>query len=100
MNGILAPVKILYSEHLFNRMTDIGAKESYHEAFVTINGENYRCLGLTETLGNGQFKFIGESTFSKGYIERVAGARWLKTPELPLELQCPNWVQSTYFNDR
>eukprot|EP00116_Pleurobrachia_bachei_P012354 sb/3472616/ len=82
-------------------MNDIGPKESYHQAFVTINGENYRCLGITQKLENGvQYKFVGEATYSRGYIERVASTYWHETQELPLELQCRNWVQSTYFDDK
>ena len=78
-------------------MSNFAPKECYRKAFVTINGSNYRCLGLVNELENGRYKFVGEATYSRGYIERVADANWRETPELPKELECRNWVQSTHF---
>ena len=81
-------------------MTEIGSQEEYHKAFVSINGENYRCLGLVTPLDDCGYKFVGKGTYSMGYIERVQGADWLGTTELPKELECRTWVQSVYFHDK
>ena len=78
-------------------MSNFAPKECYHKAFVTINGNSYRCLGLVHELENGQYKFAGESTYSRGFIERVYSENWRETAELPKELECRNWVQSTHF---
>ena len=80
-------------------MSNIAPKECYRKAFVTINGNNYRCLGLVNELTYGRYEFVGKATYSKGYIERVADANWRETAELPKELECRNWVQSTHFGD-
>lgn len=81
-------------------MSNFATKEDYHKAFVTINGKNYKCLGLVEELGTGQFKFVGKDTYSMGFIERVWDANWQETEELPKDLVCRNWVQSTHFNNQ
>ena len=81
-------------------MSNIATKDDYHRAFVTIGGKNYKCLGLVESMPDtGQFTFIGESTHSMGYIERVSGANWGETEELPKDLVCRNWVRTTHFDN-
>ena len=81
-------------------MTEFGPKESYHEAFVTINEVAYRCLALVEELETGELKWVSEGVDARGFIERIYDVEWDDTQQLPLELQCRNYVQSTYFDDK
>ena len=72
-------------------------KECYREAFYyASDGKSYKCMGLTNDLGDGRYTFVQDKTYTRGYIERVASEVWVTHPELPDDLVCRELVKSTH----